>query len=137
VFHFPDGSKLTRRDPPAELGEWWRFWSCRLTFTETLTVPDSNSPWRKELGLGGDEDAWDVYQVRVAGFDSGHRLLGHPTPVQNDVLGRKTVRHLLTVGGDDNAGMEWFDGGSLYFTIGEDDLKKPRFDRVRCEMQCG
>jgi uncharacterized protein (TIGR02996 family) len=137
VFHFPDVSKLARRDPPAELGEGRRFRSCRVTFAETLTMPDVESPWRKELGLGGDEDARDKYQEQVAGFDCGHRLLGHPTPIQNDVLGRKSARHLLTIGTDDRAGWEWFDGGSLYFTIGEGDLRAGRFDRVRCELQCG
>jgi len=132
LFYFPDVSKLTRSLTP-DLA----FASCRLAFTETLTMPDTESPWDKELGLGRDNKVWDTYQDCIAGYDCGHRILGYPTPIQNDMLGKKTVRHLLTIGGDYNAGWEWGDGGSLYFTIGEEHLKAQKFDRVRMEMQCG
>jgi uncharacterized protein (TIGR02996 family) len=132
VLHFPDVSKLTRQLPPET-----SFNSCRVSFAETMTVPDSRSPWQKELGLDEDEEVWDAYQEQVAGYGQGHTILGYPTPIQNDVLGKKTMRHLLTLGGDDNAEWEWFDGGSLYFTMTEADLKAGRFDRVRFEMQCG
>lgn len=52
------------------------------------------------------------------------------------MLGKKTVRHLLTIDSDDNPGWMWGDVGLLYFTIAGKDLKARRFDRVRCEMQC-
>jgi uncharacterized protein (TIGR02996 family) len=132
VFHFPDASKLSRRLPPDNAPG-----SCRIEFRETMTVPDSDSPWRKELGLRKDQDVWDVYQGSVAGYGGGHQLLGYPAPIQHEVLGKKTERHLLTIGRDSNAGWEWFDGGALYFTMSETDLKAGRFDRVRFEIQCG
>jgi uncharacterized protein (TIGR02996 family) len=132
VFHFPDVSKLARRLPPER-----SFTSCRIEFRETITVPDSDSPWRKELGLGKDHDVWDVYQGSVAGYGGGHLILGYSAPIQYEVLGKKTERHLLTIGRDNNAGWEWFDGGALYFTMSEADLKAGRFDRVRFEIQCG
>jgi uncharacterized protein (TIGR02996 family) len=132
LFSFPDTSKLTRCLPPDN-----SFNSCRLEFRETLTVPDSRSPWGKELAVERGDDLRDAYQEHVAGWDLGHRVLGYPTPIQCDVLDKKTVRHLLTIDSDDNAGWMWGDGGSLYFTIAEADLRKHRFDRVRLEMQCG
>jgi uncharacterized protein (TIGR02996 family) len=132
VFHFPDVSKLARRPAQAPA-----FASCRIELRETITVPDSDSPWRRELGLGRDQDVWDVYQGSVAGFGGRHQLLGYSAPIQYEVLGKKTDRHLLTIGRDTNAGWEWFDGGALYFTMTEADLKAERFDRVRFEIQCG
>ena len=133
VFHFTGGAKLSRRLPSDNA-----FRSCRLTFAEALVLPDLDSPWRKDLGFGNDDELGDAYQVDVAGFVEGteHRVLGYPAPVQGDILGKKTVRHLLTIGSDDNAGWMWGDGGALYFTLSEPDLKAGRFDRVRLEMQC-
>jgi uncharacterized protein (TIGR02996 family) len=132
LFYFPDPSKLARRLPPET-----SFNPCRLAFSETLTMPDRDSPWKRELGLGKDYDIQIAYSEGVSGYGEGHTLLGYPAPIQNDVLGKKTVRHLLTICSDDDAGWMWGDGGSLYFTITEDDLRKHRFDRVRLEMQCG
>jgi uncharacterized protein YwqG len=137
-------SKVTRRALPDDLAEEGRFRSCRLTFAETLTVPDRDSPWEKELGFEDDEEAADRYQeVVVSGTDSGeglgHRILGYPRPLQNDPLGRKTMRHLLTIDSDDGPrgpGWMWGDSGLLYFTISEENLRVWRFDRGRCEMQC-
>ncbi|MBA4186396.1 MAG: hypothetical protein C0467_00105 [Planctomycetaceae bacterium] len=133
LFYFPDTSKLARSlsDPGST------FRSCRLEFQETLSLPAWDSPWKKELGLGLDQSNWDVYQEQVAGFGSGQQILGYPSPIQGDMLGKKTVRHLLTLDSDDNAGWMWGDGGCLYFLIDEADLKAKRFDRVRMEMQCG
>lgn len=132
LYYFPDTSKLTRRLPPET-----SFNSCRLAFTETLTMPDRDSPWTKELALGKDDDIQLAYQETVSGYGAGHTLLGYPAPIQNDPLGKKTVRHLLTIDSDDHAGWMWGDGGALYFTINEGDLRKHRFDRVRLETQCG
>ncbi len=133
LFHFPDTSKLRRclSDPGSP------FQSCRLEFRETLTLPNRDSPWKKELGLGLNEDVWDVYQEFVVGYRGGHQILGYPNPIQGDMLDKKTNRHLLTIDSDDNAGWMWGDGGSLFFTISEADLKAHRFDRIRMDMQCG
>jgi uncharacterized protein (TIGR02996 family) len=136
VFHFPDVKDLARRHAPET-----QFKPCRLTFTETLTVPERDSPWEKDLGFGDDEGAEVRYREGViAGMDSagglGHRLLGYPCVLQNDVLARKTNRHLLTIDSDDKPGWMWGDAGLLYFTISNQNLKARRFDRVRFEMQC-
>ncbi len=138
VFHFPNVSKLARREPPEELAATGRYKSCRLTFTETLTLPDPESPWRKELTFKDDDEAEDHYQETVldALGGLGHRILGYAPSLQNDVHRRKEMRHLLTIDSDDNPDWMWGDGGLLYFTINEEYLKAGQFDRVRCEMQC-
>jgi len=134
LFHFPDVAKLSRcvSDPGSP------FQSCRLEFRETMSLPAWDSPWKKELGLGLDQSNWDVYQEQVVGFGDGfHRVLGYPIPIQGDVLGKKSVRHLLTIDSDEYSGWNWGDDGCLYFLIDDADLKAKRFDRVRMEMQCG
>lgn len=133
VLYFPEGTKLVR----ARSGPEMTFRSGRLTFTETLTLPEEDSPFRKEIGLRSDAAAWSKYQTNVAGYRGGHQILGYPCGIQGDVLGRKTVRHLLTIGPDKVTGWEWGDGGSLYFVLPEADLKAGRFDRVTMDMQCG
>jgi uncharacterized protein (TIGR02996 family) len=142
VFHFPDVSKLARRELQEELRDAERFKPCRLTFTEILTLPDVDSPWEKDLGFRNDEQA--QYEGNVLGaIDEdaglGHCLLGYPCPLQNDPLHKKTMRHLLTIDSDDGRGgpgWMWGDSGLLYFTIAEEDFQKRHFDKVRCEMQC-
>ena len=131
LFHFPDVSRLTRNLPPEV-----PFNPCRLAFTEGLTVPDPDSPWNKTIGFGHDDDAEDMYREAIVGPVGGHQLLGYPAPIQGDVLGKKSVRHLLTIDADDKPDWSWGDGGSLYFLIDAADLKAHRFDRIRLEMQC-
>jgi uncharacterized protein (TIGR02996 family) len=149
VFHFPDVSKLARRELQEELRDAERFKPCRLTFTEILTLPDADSPWKKDLGFRNDDEAEGAYQELVVGevgegddADDGglaHRLLGYPCPLQSDPLRKKTMQHLLTIDSDDKRGgpgWMWGDSGLLYFTIAEEDYQKRQFDKVRCEMQC-
>lgn len=136
LWYTPDVQELVRQYPPENA-----FKPCRLTFTETLTVPDRDSPWLKDLGFKNDEEAEERYQETiVSGVNSvgglGHRILGYPCPLQNDPLGRKTMRHLLTIDSDDKPGWMWGDGGLVYFTISEANLKAHRVNRVRFEMQC-
>jgi uncharacterized protein (TIGR02996 family) len=129
LLYFPEASKLARRLPPLN-----SFRPCRLTFAETVTLPDQNSPWKRELGLGRDEDAWMAYQMGVAECDLEHRLLGYPPPVQSAAHLKKTVRHLMTIESDDNPSWAWGERAALHFTIGEDHLKARRFDRARLEV---
>jgi uncharacterized protein (TIGR02996 family) len=141
VFHFPRAAGLVRRDPPEDAGT--PFPSCRLRFAEISTVPDVNSLWDSELGFRRgrektkerEEDVSAYIDFVIARHGLEHRLLGYPVPKQGDVIGRKTVRHLLTIAGDWTTGWDWCSGGALYFTIAEENLKAGRFDRVRFEMQ--
>jgi hypothetical protein len=43
---------------------------------------------------------------------------------------------LLTIGGNKHTGWEFADGGALYFTLPEADLKAGRFDHVEMIMDC-
>jgi len=135
VFYFPEDADFAYVPFPSDLDEGG-LPACRLTFAETLTLPEEDSPWRKEIGLGEDVDAWEIYREYIAGYGNGHQLLGYPSIIQGDMLGKKTMRHLLTLGGDENMGWQWGDGGKLYFTMSETDLKAKRFEGVRFEMQC-
>jgi uncharacterized protein YwqG len=134
VFHFPDTSALVRRELPAELDEDHRFKSCRVQFTEILTLPDRDSPWESEHPLAEEEN--DTYSELMGRDDLGHRLLGYASVLQNDVHGRKNVRHLLTIDSDHRPDWMWGDSGLLYFTIREDHLQQHKFENVRFEMQC-
>jgi uncharacterized protein (TIGR02996 family) len=131
LLYFPDAEKLTRHLPPET-----SFRPCRVTFRERLTLPYNGPPWGGELGVGPKHLGHDAYWMLHLNMCPGDHFLGHPFPILSDVLGKKTVRHLLTIGGNDAAGWEWGDGGALYFTINEADLQNQKFDRVRMEMQC-
>ena len=136
LFYFPNASALVRCELDAELPDGSWFPSCRLSYTEILTIPDKESPWERELDAIGDMD-WDgPYTELHQELCPGDHLLGYPFPIQGDVLYKKSVRHLLTICGNDETGWEWGDGGALYFTLSEADLKAGRFDRVKMEMDC-
>jgi uncharacterized protein YwqG len=61
LFHFPDTSKLVRHELDAGLADQSRFPSCRLEYTETMTLPDSDSPWQAELEQIGDTEYGSTY----------------------------------------------------------------------------
>lgn len=137
LFYFPDVSKLERREPPDELNAEGRFPSCRVEYAETLTVPKWDSPWAKELEALGIGEYGGSFSDTYFELAPGSHILGHPSPIQNDFLGTKTVRHLLTIGPNDKTGWEFGDGGALYFILDEKDLKAGAFDKVRMDMDCG
>lgn len=135
VLHL--SAALSRRDPPADLADDGRFAPCRLRFAEALMLPSLGSHWDQDIGCPDDAAAERYGDQIIRWQEAGHRLLGYPAPIQNDVLETATVRHLLTVASDDNPGWMWADLGLLYYTLAENDLTARRFDRVRCEMQSG
>jgi hypothetical protein len=131
-LYFPDTGTL-RRHPATDLV----FPSCRVSYSEVLTLPSEDSPWRAALGIGPKHLGYEVYRDLSLEMGGSDHLLGYPCPIQGDVLYKKDVRHLLTVSGAQATGWEWGDGGALYFTLPDADLKAGRFDRVRMEMDCG
>jgi uncharacterized protein (TIGR02996 family) len=138
LFFFPDPAKLVRRELDEELPEGARFPSCRLKYTEILTLPATDSPWSRELVEMFIDTSWgSPYSELQLELCPGDHILGHPDPCQGDILGTKAVRHLLTICGDQHTGWEWGDGGKLYFILPEDDLKHGRFDAVEMQMDCG
>jgi uncharacterized protein (TIGR02996 family) len=135
LFHFPGAAKLVRHEPDAGLPEESCFPSCRLWFTEWLTLPHEDSQGVKRLL--DDSEVAEAYADLYVDRALGDHVLGHPVPIQRGEPGKKGARHLLTIGGNDDTEWEWGDGGALYFTLPEADLKAGRFDRAAMEMQCG
>ncbi len=131
-LYFPDTGKLKRHPSPDLV-----FASCRVSYSEVLTLPAPDSPWRTQLGIGPKHLGYECYRDLQMELGGGVHLLGYPVTIQGDVLGKKGVRHLLTISGAQATGWEWGDGGALYFTLPEADLRAGRFDRVKLEMQCG
>jgi uncharacterized protein (TIGR02996 family) len=137
LLHFPDASGLVRREQHPDLPEEHVAAAGRLSFAEGPTLPDVDSPWGKELlrAVRPADPGGEAYRhlyiddTTVGGADM---LLGHPHPFEGDVLGKKSVRHLLTTGGSD----WWPDGNMMYVTIPEADLKAGRFDRAKATLQC-
>lgn len=134
VFHFPNSGGLERGNLPEVLGSDARFQSCRLTFTETLVLPES-----REFNLDEHRDA---YRNEVSNTHLGHLLLGNPRWIQGEAwlvietAGASSHRHLLSIDSDHRAGWMWGDTGMLYLGISTEDLKAKRFDRTLFEMQC-
>ncbi len=136
LFYFPDPTKLVRHELDAELEDESQFPSCRVEYAETLTLPDRDSPWEHELKAIGNTDVDSEYMSLYYNMCPGDHILGYPFPIQWDILGNKTVRHLLTICGNDETGWEFADGGALYFTLKEADLLAGRFDRVKMIIDC-
>jgi uncharacterized protein (TIGR02996 family) len=136
MFYFPDVSKLERRDFPAELEAESRFPACRLQFTESFTLPSTDSPWSKEIDKIVNENTDEEYH-RIYWSLAGDHILGHPFPIQSDFLEKKSNRHLLTINGCDATGWEFGDGGALYFTLAQTELRKGNFKKVKMFMDCG
>jgi uncharacterized protein YwqG len=137
LLYFPDTSKLVRHELDAELMDESRFPSCRVEYAETLTLPHRDSPWTSELQKIANTEYGGTYSTLYYDTLVGDHLLGHPYPIQGDFLGKKTVRHLLTINGNEATGWEFGDGGALYFILLESDLNRGKFDHVDMVMDCG
>lgn len=163
-----DDAALERAVLPAGLPDLGRFGSARTEFREHLSLPPYSAIAVRALGLSRDEEEayvgfcaqWD----ESAGGGPMHQLLGHPTPIQDemqlevqmvangiymgDPSGYDDPRrallepgatdwHLLAqVDSDEELGMMWGDLGMLYFWIRSADLADARFDRTWVILQC-
>ncbi len=123
-----DPSRVTRREPPAEL------------------------PQALELPAAGLRTTLEALEAEAGLGPARHRLLGHPDVVQGDMqreceavtagledwanstertqAGASDWRLLLQVDSDAVSGMEWGDVGRLYYWIRGVDLAERRFERV-------
>jgi uncharacterized protein YwqG len=139
LFYFPDASKLVRHELDEEIAGGSRWVpSCRIEYTETLTLPATASPWSRELEAIGDMKTGGTYDIISYDICYGDHILGHPEALQGDMLGgKKSKRHLLTICEGAHTGWEFGEAGAIYFTLDEKYLKKGRFDRVNMIMDCG
>lgn len=135
LVHTPADAILARRLAPKGLKKGP---TCRLTCVEALSLP---SAWDSPFTSAMKYDDWSESQQESFGdhadeLQNGHHLLGYPLPVQNDTLGSKTRRHLLTLDSDDAADWCFGDVGALYFNVSAAELARGKLGRPRFEMQC-
>lgn len=161
VLYFPEEVELVPwTTPPTKT-----FSPCGLHCFAEPTLPFVRTLEIDGLHLSEEEhskyfDAYCLYQSELRpeprGQKSVHRMLGHADGLQGDMRRQLACRAagkdyeqfeppmleearsrilLLQVASDSEAGMMWFDLGTLYFWIKEDDLLAKRFDRVEAMVQ--
>ncbi|MFE7096551.1 YwqG family protein [Streptomyces erythrochromogenes] len=167
VLHVPAGTPTRRHPAPAELSPYPEV---ALTAQAGLSVPTSDAPnVRAAFGATGDSHAWRRHPVNARPFDSalraldthpsrsGHRLGGHPVPVQEPVewevargvLGPDAAWQdsrlddeaaewvlLAQIDTDRAADMMWGDVGTAYWLIRPADLAAGRFEEAVFTWQC-
>lgn len=137
--------RLERHEPPEDLAAGNRLGELAVHTEPMLTLPDIGSEQFADLGVD-DHRAYRRVLSALGYGNPSHRLLGHPTVLQTDVLARagragaRTVdpdlaslpwRLLAQVDHDyDGLGVGFGDGGILFFCLPEADFAAGRLDRV-------
>lgn len=157
VLFSEDATRVTRREPPADLPQALELPAVglRTTLEASLAPADSPAVSRarlRERALSAYTDLLETLDDEAERGPPRHRLLGHPDVVQGDMqreceavtagleawadttesarAGASDWRLLLQVDSDVVSGMEWGDVGRLYYWIRDVDLAKRRFERV-------
>jgi uncharacterized protein (TIGR02996 family) len=143
VTYSPDLSNLERLEPRTDFDEYNRIPPpCRLTFTESLDLPDQTDPWEEKINLPreSDPDGWDAYGELIDPLlgkaPRWHQLLGHtkPSTLGQDPIGSLDWRHLATFGTEErDLGWFWGQGDKLYYLISESNLRQRHFDEIRVD----
>lgn len=180
VLHYEgEPSRLRRRNPPPKLIppgvsgtlDDYIFQACSVSFDIEQTLPPNESLFVEALSLTWEEDKNYRDLLDTLGeaqgnpMHSGHHLLGHPFPVQDEMqwecelistgIARsqyeikhrpdfvalrekaKEWRLLLQLDTDEEGpGWMWGDVGTLYFWIRTQDLAAQNFANVWLVMQC-
>lgn len=139
-------SSLTRRHRPKGIRT---FRAAAVDYLTKPSLPQASDyardpvvtalEWSEEELERLDNLAFDFNYVyrKSKGFPPGHQLLGYAECIQNEVT-RPDTRLLFQVDSDYyQTGMEWGDGGMIYFVIGRKALEKYDFSGVTAEWQCG
>jgi uncharacterized protein YwqG len=158
IFHPGSSTDLSKATLPEDLaGRSFR--ECHARFSSQPTLPDQTP----ESLLPQDERYFSLLRY-LGAYITHHQLLGHESPVQDDVKlecqlvsnglycgdpsgyndprahqlrsGAADWLLLLQVDSDDNPQMMWGDLGRLYFCLPRQDLEERRFDRVWMVFQC-
>ncbi|MFG2091279.1 YwqG family protein [Spirillospora sp. NPDC048824] len=153
VLYVPDGTEAEPRRTPEPLSPYGPVPLRAEAAMDSVRITDEEV-WEP---LGLTEDDLD----RIAHFEyvlfeaeeKGHQVGGEPQHIQHPValgiaetilrtrsedrLWSEADRWILLaqIAGDKEAGMEWGDGGLLYWMIRYEDLKAHRFDRARFDWQ--
>ncbi len=88
VYHFPEGQRLARREPPADVPPHGRYQACRLDPIGITTVPSPLSTSFAALALSAEaKDAyWELYYEWAEDSEMPrHQLLGHPYEEQGEM----------------------------------------------------
>jgi uncharacterized protein YwqG len=152
VHYWTDIDRLAPAVPPIEIE--CVFPLCELAFRPLIDLPHQFSRAVEEI-LTDSEESSRYFEIRHAAINHGipddlrgycgfSKLFGWPSLIQRDLdcIGDPAdpngFRLLLELdeysNGTDSEG--WGPGGSLYFLIGDADLRARRFDRCEFEMQC-
>lgn len=147
VLFFSGGkSDLERRQKPSGIKT---FDAASVDYVSCLTLPSTEDFWRDPTveHLSWTEEEFtqfedlgtvfrDVLHEKLGITDPSHSLLGYASPIQTPVT--KPGQHLLcAINGDYHAGMEWGDGGTIYFVIDKDAMDRLDFSDVTSDFQCG
>jgi uncharacterized protein YwqG len=168
VYWFASVDDLRRHDLPASLPEHGRYHSVPLRFRAGVSLAPPQALDVQALRLSNvEEDAYFELRELLQSRDGEgplHQLLGHPTPIQDEMQlecqlvsngincggpegyqdprraelahGAREWRLLAQFDSDEQADMMWGDVGMLYFWIRESDLAARNFDRVWMILQC-
>lgn len=132
--------ELEEREPDEEQNEGNVLSECRVEFHEWMTLPHHRSPVLEKFSLGND--ALREYMNFYHTYDlpsASHLIFGHPIPIQTDPapIGETDWRLLSQFGADGHGNLEACDGGTWYFMVRDEDLKRAHFDDVYMEFQTG
>jgi predicted DNA-binding protein (MmcQ/YjbR family) len=145
LYFDEDVAVLTRRLRPRGLRT---FDTVAITYESKVSLPSTNRytrdphtdwlqwPMEERERMADLEGDLGYLYSRHVGNRADHLLLGYAGSIQNAVA-RPGERLLLQIDSDDNAGMMWGDGGTIYFVITPEALEERRFSAVRSDKQCG
>jgi Domain of unknown function (DUF1963)/Regulator of chromosome condensation (RCC1) repeat len=136
VHHTDAAIALAMHPAPKAVPDYDRFGEVSLRPEAELSCAPWESSSVERLGLSAQERF--AYRDALEDDDDLplHRMLGHPDVIQNDPRDeRPSLCLLLQIDSNYGAGMQWGDGGRLYFWIEFDDLEARLFERTQVEIQ--
>lgn len=137
---------LKRRGKPSGIRT---FNAAAVEYLSTLSIPRASAycrdpvmtvlGWTEEEYENFDNFYFDLARIndKALGYPGEHQLLGYAGVIQNAVT-QPDTRLLFQVASDYyNTGMEWGDGGIIYFIIQQVDLEQQDFSNITSDFQCG
>jgi len=140
VLYFTDEASTLKRHPKPNEVDMRVFPSAEVIFETTSSLPRASDSTRDPvlLALGWSEQEYehldDLYFDFAYDHDTNHQMLGYAGSMQETVAVLGNVL-LLEIGSDLALDLMWGDGGSLYFTISETDLRQHNFTDVCGDFQ--
>lgn len=140
VLYFTGDTSTLKRHPKPDQVDMRVFPSAEVTFETTSSLPRASDSTRDPvlLALGWFEQEYerldDLYFDFAYDHDTNHQMLGYAGSMQETVALAGSVL-LLEIGSDLTLDLMWGDGGILYFTITETDLRQNNFTNVYGDFQ--